>query len=100
MPLYTLHNLDPNVAINYGTNSSSGIFLSIVDKRLEWREDATKEVNNVAMISGLNDGDGSYLDIHTGEKGFGKNVSTETMTTYLEVTSFRLCYIFIIIFFF
>ena len=85
MPLYTLNAYDPNIVINYGTNDTSGIFLSVVDKRLEWREKESKEVNQIVMSSGLNEGDGSYFDIHTGESGFGKKVSTDTMTNFLKV---------------
>ena len=82
MPLYSIDS--PTGKVNYGTNESSGIFLSVVDKNLEWREGESEEVNKIAMDVNGNDGDGSYFDIHTGENGYGRKVSKETMITYLK----------------
>jgi hypothetical protein len=76
---------DP-ICIAYGVDEqiSCGVFLSVYDRRLEWQENASKEVNHIAESIGVGDGGGSYFDLHTGQRGFGAKVSCDTMRVYLK----------------
>jgi hypothetical protein len=61
-----------------------GVFLSVSDRRLKYETSATKGGNAVSEAIGLQDGGGSYFDIHTGKVGgFGIQVDDETMASYL-----------------
>lgn len=71
------------ISIAYGFSDINHYFLSVFDKRLEWKEGASEEVNEVADNIGLKDGGGSYFDLHTGTQGSGIKVSNETMKVYL-----------------
>jgi hypothetical protein len=70
------------ISVAYGEDHVSGIFFSVFDSRLEYSETASKEVNDVAESIGVKDGGGSYFDLHTGDVGFGRKVSKETMRVY------------------
>lgn len=83
MPRFTIDGSP--IHIVYGVNEEfiCGIFLSVYDTRLEWDENATDQVNDVAKSVGICDGAGSYFNLHTGLNGFGKKVTRETIRTYL-----------------
>jgi hypothetical protein len=68
----------------YGFDEFHGVFLSVFDKRLKYNSEATAEVNRVTESIGVNDGGGSYLDLHTGQTGFGRKVDDLTMATFLK----------------
>ncbi|GBE78626.1 hypothetical protein BKA93DRAFT_203494 [Sparassis latifolia] len=71
------------IEIAYGTDHATGYFLSVVDARLAWSEDATDAVNAVA--EGLcAHGGGSYFDLHTGPGGFGRKVDVATLMTFWQ----------------
>ena len=83
MPRFEIKG-DP-ISIAYGVceQISSGVFISVYDRRLETDSNASDEVNQVAFDVGVHDGGGSYFDLHTGQTGFGKKVSKDTMRVYL-----------------
>jgi hypothetical protein len=54
------------IRVAYGFDEVSEIFLSVYDKRLEWQENASEEVNKIAESLGSEDGSGGYFDLHTG----------------------------------
>ena len=58
------------ITVAYGTDEVSGVFLSVSDSRLEYDSEASDKVNDVTSEVGtVNDGGGSYFDIHTGKTG-------------------------------
>lgn len=84
MPRFTIEGSPISVAYGFDEEWICGVFLAVTDSRLEWKEDASKEVNEVTESIGIKDGGGSYFDLHTGLNGFGKRVSKETMRVYLS----------------
>jgi hypothetical protein len=82
----------PYITVAYGLDQLSGVFLSVLDNRLKYEEDASDEVNSIGLNVGPKDGGGGYFDLHTGPMGFGMKVSQETIAVYLKrygVTSAR-----------
>lgn len=85
MVRYTIEGSPINVA--YGYDDVTGVFLSVYDRRLKYDANASAEVNNVFQncgVLGLESGDGAYLDLHTGETGFGIKVSWPVMSEYFK----------------
>lgn len=85
MVRYTIEGSPIN--ISYGYDESSGVFLSAYDNRLKYKRDASDEINNVFQncgTLGLESGDGAYLDLHTGDIGFGIKASWPVMSEYLK----------------
>ena len=73
------------ISVAYGYDPSTGVVLSVRDKRLQWDREASAKVNAVAKkMSGQDVFNGSYFDLHTGKSGFGIKVDDETMATYLR----------------
>jgi hypothetical protein len=61
-----------------------GYFLRVVDKRLAWDGDGTKEANEIAGKVAAHGG-GSYFDLNTYRiGGFGHRVSEATIFTYMR----------------
>lgn len=83
MPRFTIDGSPIHIAYGVDEELICGIFLSVYDTRLEFDENGTDEVNDVAKSIGVCDDGGSYFDLHTGLTGFGKKVTRETMRTYL-----------------
>jgi hypothetical protein len=72
-----------NITIAYGFDKITGLFLSIYDKRLEWEEDNTDEINAICeKIS--EDGGGCYLSMYTSGIGFGHKVNKETIIQFMK----------------
>lgn len=82
MTRYTIEGSPISVA--YGEDKVTGVFLSVFDSRLEYQDNVSAEVNEVAESIGVKDGGGGYFDLHTGKNGFGKKVSKETMRVYFS----------------
>lgn len=75
------------INIGYGYDHITGVFLSVYDNRLKYDRNATDEINNVFQncnVFGLSSGDGAYLDLHTGENGFGIKCSWVVMSEYFK----------------
>ena len=77
------------ISIGYGFDHIGGIFLSVMDDRLKYDENATDDVNQVfngceTLNLALQDGGGCYLDFHTAYGGFGLKVSMNVMAVYLK----------------
>ena len=81
---YEIKSSPISIAYGYDEMCTSGMFLSVFDERLEWSEQASREVNAVTEQLGVGDGGGSYFDLHTGQTGFGQKVSCETMMTFMR----------------
>ena len=60
------------LAVAYGDDHATGIFLSVGDTRLEYNPGANQEVNKITEK--INGGNGVYFDLHTGISGFGYKV--------------------------
>ncbi|KAG0242952.1 hypothetical protein BGW41_003117 [Actinomortierella wolfii] len=72
-----------NVAWGYD-EPLKGYFLTVTDYRLEWKEGATAEVNDIASKVGTS-GEGNYFELNTYPVGgFGFKVSEETIFTYMR----------------
>jgi hypothetical protein len=82
MPRYEIDSWPISVAYGYD-EPLDHVFLSVIDKRLEYSSTASAEVNSITSKVGIHDGGGSYFNLHTGEFGFGFKVSHATMRTYL-----------------
>lgn len=82
MPRYEIPG-DP-IRVVYGLDDLTGVFLSVYDKRLEYDPSESRRVNAVTEAFGVQDGGGSYFDLHTGRAGVGIRVDDETMATYLR----------------
>ncbi|KAK0463030.1 uncharacterized protein EV420DRAFT_1151037 [Desarmillaria tabescens] len=80
MTRYTIEQGDIEIA--YGTDRATGYFLAVVDKRLMWKTSADA-ANEVAKKIDAG-GNGSYLDLHTGESGFGFRVSKEVIAEFMQ----------------
>ena len=74
---------DP-ISVAYGVDNSSGVFLAVTDKRLEYDPNSSAKVNAVTEQVGIGDGGGSFFNLHTGKIGFGIKVDDETMAVYLK----------------
>jgi len=74
---------DP-IRVAYGCDDVTGVFLSVMDKRLKFDSGATEAVNRVTEAIGTHDGGGSCFDLHRGQRGFGVKVDDATMATYLR----------------
>lgn len=75
------------IHISYGYDESTGVFLSAYDNRLKYNRNASDEINNVFQncgVFGLASGDGAYLDLHTGDIGYGIKASWPVMSEYLK----------------
>lgn len=72
------------ISVAYGRDNLSGVFLDVTDERLEWKDDASKAVNEVTEKIGVRDGGGSYFNLHTGPIGYGQRVDMATMTVFLR----------------
>jgi hypothetical protein len=72
------------IHVAFGHDLPMGVFLSVVDNRLKWSSSASQEVNAAIEKIGVQDGGGSYFEIHTGQHGFGIRVDDETMATFLR----------------
>lgn len=72
-----------NINIAYGYDEFTGLFLSIFDKRLEWSENNTNEVNDICNRI-FSDGGGCYLSLYTSEIGIGYKVSVKTIISFME----------------
>ena len=75
------------ISIAYGDQELGGpksVFLSVTDKRLEWNDKNTKQVNKVTESIGIQDGSGSYLNLYTGQYGIGVKVDDQTMVVFLK----------------
>jgi len=80
----TRYTLDGHpIVVAYGDDQFTGIFLSVYDERLESRESASDEVNSLCDKY-YADGNGAYLDLHTGMGGFGHKVSKATMEVFFR----------------
>lgn len=75
------------ITVVYGLDRLTGVFLSVVDKRLVVElddADYTEKVQDVASNSTeVGGGGGSYFDLHTGD-GFGQKVDDATMKTFMK----------------
>ena len=54
MPRYELEG-DP-ISVAFGYDHATGFFLSVMDKRLKWSENASDAVNKVTSSIGIKDG--------------------------------------------
>lgn len=82
---YTIEGTPINIA--YGYDAITGVFLSVCDDRLKYNRNLSDEINNVFQncgVLGLSSGDGAYLDLHTGDVGFGIKASWSVMNEYLK----------------
>ncbi len=52
--------------IGYGRDQETGVFLSVYDQRLEWRQGDSTEITNLTNTR-FGGGEGCYLDLHTSE---------------------------------
>lgn len=85
MVRYTIDGSPINIA--YGYESATGVFLTVYDNRLKFNADAPAEVNSVfdnSNQSGLQSGDGAYVELRTGESGAGIKTSWAVMSEYLK----------------
>lgn len=85
MVRYTIDGTPIHIA--YGYDHMTGTFLSVYDDRLKYDVNASDEINNVfekCGVSGLESGDGAFLDFHTGSFGMGIKVSWPVMSEYLK----------------
>jgi hypothetical protein len=73
-----------HITFAYGWDKCNGYFISVFDKRLEWKEGASDEVNSITVKIGVMDGGGSYFDLHTGSNGYGFEVSQATLAEYMR----------------
>ncbi|KAK0478835.1 hypothetical protein IW261DRAFT_1564903 [Armillaria novae-zelandiae] len=81
MTRYTIEQ--GSVAISYGTDHMTGYFLSVVDQRLMWEQNASEAVNGIAKKVEPG-GNGAYFDLHTGMGGFGIRVSKEVIVEFMR----------------
>ncbi|KAG4074993.1 hypothetical protein HA402_014572 [Bradysia odoriphaga] len=75
------------ICVSYGYDEITGVFLSVEDNRLKYDRNASDEINNVFLntgVLGLESGDGAYLDMHTGDIEVGIRVSWPVMSEYLK----------------
>ena len=75
------------ISIAYGYDDifvQCDYFLHVFDERLEWDKTASKEVNKITEMVGVQDGGGSYFHLHTGQIGFGFKVTEKTMAAYMK----------------
>lgn len=73
-----------SIRISYGSDRRNNIFLSVRDCRLCHDFSASDNVNQVVSAIGQGDGQGSILDLHTGDSGVGQKVDHETMSVFLR----------------
>lgn len=71
------------ISVAYGDDQFTGVFLSVYDERLESSESASDEVNSL-LNKHYADGNGAYLDLHTGMGGFGQKVSKSAMEVFFR----------------
>lgn len=72
------------ITIAYGKDHVTGYFLSVIDERLSWSSDASKQVNDITEKVNP-DGGGCYFDLHTGSFGFGHKVDVPTILYFWKV---------------
>ncbi|KAJ7108009.1 hypothetical protein C8R43DRAFT_963034 [Mycena crocata] len=84
MTRYTIKQGD--ITIAYGSDDILGVFFDVTDSRLNWKEHASEEINEVASSAATGssgDGGGSYLALTTG-MGIGKRVTRATIVEFMK----------------
>jgi hypothetical protein len=55
---------DGPIQVIYGSDEMIGVFLTVIDRRLKWKREASEEANKV--VEGISeDGGGHYLSLTT-----------------------------------
>ncbi|KAJ6476342.1 hypothetical protein C8R45DRAFT_1102599 [Mycena sanguinolenta] len=75
-----------DITVAYGSDDVLGVFLSVEDARLMWKENASQEINQIASdaaTGSYRDGGGVYLALTTG-MGIGKKVSKAAMVEFMK----------------